>query len=165
MKTLLFCVNEQELKQVTNDCGNYYLVNNTHNYLQLKFKFNHTWGEYEKHIQFILNNEHYEYELAANDTIQVPKLFVENLGFSFLLIGYNVEEDRRITTNTFNIRLLATDWSDDITSYEDNTKDVYSLIETELEDTYTKEETDARIELNVKNALNLITYKIRTYGE
>ena len=46
MKTLNFCVYEQRLKQIkTNEDS--YLVNNTNNYLQLKFKFNPTWADYD----------------------------------------------------------------------------------------------------------------------
>lgn len=165
MKTLKFCVKGQELKQNRTPCKEEFIVSNTHNYLQLSFQFNKEWEDYEKHIQFKLGKDHYEYLLAEDNTIAVPKLFVETLGFSFLIIGYNIENEERVTTNTLHIRLKATDWSDDITSYEDNTHDVYSLIESELENTYTKEQTDNMIGANVKQALNLVTLYIRTYGE
>lgn len=163
MKTLKFCVNEQELKP--NPCNTKYIVTDTHNYLQLKFHFSNDWQGLEKHIQFILNKENYEYLLAEDDTIQVPKLFVEALSFKFVIVGYDIVEEIRVTTNTFNLNLKVTDWSEDITSYEDNTHDVYSLIEAELENTYTKNQTDDLIGANVKQALNLITANIRTYGE
>lgn len=163
MKTLKFCVNEQELKP--KPCDTDYVVTKTHNYLQLKFHFSEDWQGLEKHIQFVLNKNNYEYLLSEDYTIQVPKLFVEELSFKFLIIGYNVTDETRVTTNTLNLNLKDTDWSEDITSYEDNTHDVYSLIERELEDTYRKEETDNLIGANVKQALNLITTNIRTYGE
>ena len=163
MKTLKFCVNEQELKP--NPCNSTDVVTDTHNYLQLKFKFSDDWKGLEKHIQFILNNNHYEYLLEEDDTIKVPKLFVEELSFKFLIIGYDIIEEIRIPTTTYNLNLRYTDWSEDITSYEDNTHDVYSLIEKELEEVYTKNQTDDLIGANVKQALNLITRSIRTYGE
>lgn len=164
MKTLNFCVYEQRLKQIKNNEDNY-LVSNTNNYLQLKFKFNPTWADYERHIQFVLNNENYDYIINDDNTVHVPKLFVQGLGFNFLIVGYNTETEERITTNTISIHFKKTDWSDDITSYEDNTHDAYSYLIQRIDDTYTKAETDANIGLNVKQALNLITYKIRTYGE
>ena len=163
MKILRFCVIEQQLK--ANECNTKYIVSNTHNYLQLKFNFSNDWQGLEKHIQFTLNNEHYEYLLADDNTIQVPKIFVEALSFKFLIIGYNISEETRVTTNTLNLNLKATDWSEDITSYEDNTHDTYSVLSERIDDTYTQQQTENLIGANVKQALNLITWNIRTYGE
>lgn len=163
MKTLRFCVNEQELKP--NTCNTNYIVTDTHNYLQLKFNFSNDWQGLEKHIQFILNNENYEYLLAEDNTIQVPKIFVEALSFKFVIVGYDIAEETRVTTNTLNLNLKDTDWSEDVTSYEDNTHDVYSVLSARIDDTYTKSQTDDLIGANVKQALNLITTSIRTYGE
>lgn len=164
MRTLYFCVNEQRLKKIKK-IGSNYLVANTSNYLQLKFKFSPAWSEYEKHIQFIKDNDHYDYLIEDDNTVHVPKLFVEGLGFDFLIVGYHIEEDKRVTTNTLSVHFRDTEWSEDITSYEDNTHDVYSYLKIRIDDTYTKAETDDLIGVNVKQALNLITYKIRTYGE
>ncbi len=166
MKTLRFNVDEQELSQVRNKCENdNYLVNKTYNYLRLKFKLSHKWGEYEKHIQFILGKDHYDFFLEADNSIAVPQRFVEERGFQFLLVGYDLETDERITTNTLQVRLIDTGFSDNITSYEDDTKDVYTWIVSRLEDTVTSEQAEGMIGVNVKQALNLITYNIRTYGE
>lgn len=166
MKILRFKVKEQELSQVKPKCEEApYLVNNTRNYLQLKFKFNNEWEEYEKHIHFILGKDHYDFFLDNDNTIKVPNKFIEAKSFRFLLIGYDLEADERITTNTLQIRLTGTEYSDIISSYEDNTEDVYHYIVERLEDVMTAEQTEDRIGVNVKQALNLITYNIRTYGE
>lgn len=140
MKDLRFKVNEQELKLDNKRCGNGFIVEGSRNYLRLKFDFKN-WDEYEKHIHFIEGDDHYDFLLDEDDSIKVPNSFIEDKSFKFLLVGYNLEADERVTTNTLQLKLLPTEFSDDIHSYEDDTEDVYHYLVTFLDDCVQKSDT------------------------
>ena len=140
MKDLQFTVNDQEIRLDNKRCGNGLIVQGSRNYLRLKFRFKN-WDEFEKHIQFIDEDEHYDFLLDDDDSIKVPNSFIEDKMFKFLLVGYYTDEDERVTTNTLQIRLSPTEFSDVIHSYEDDTEDVYRYLVTYLEDCVQKSDT------------------------
>jgi len=129
MKDLQFRVIDQELKLDNSRCGknNSFIVKGSRNYLRLRFYFT-GWDEFEKHAQFIDGNDHYDFLLDSDDCLKVPNDFVEDGVFKFLLVGYDVAADERVTTNTMQLRLLNTEYSDDISSYTDDTEDVYRYL-------------------------------------
>jgi len=127
MKDLQFLVDEQELKIDHRRCGNGFIVEGSRNYLRLKFRFK-GWDNFEKHVQFIEGETHYEFLLDEDDSVKVPNNFIEDKIFKFLVVGYDIEAEERVTTNTLQVRLLPTEFSDDIHSYEDDTEDVYRYL-------------------------------------
>ena len=163
-KILEFCVDEQRLSQRGN-C-NAKIVSKTLNYVSLQFKFHYRhssmWNGLEKHIQFIYNNEHYEY-IITNDIVKVPNFLVQGKGFKFLLVGY-AQDNVRVTTNTLKVSLKETEYSENIDSYDDNIQDVYLVLVSRFDDYYTKNETDERISVDIKRAYQLLEYDIRTGG-
>ena len=127
MKDLRFIVDDQELKRDNKRWGNNYLIEGSRNYLRLKFRFK-GWDNFEKHVQFIEGETHYEFVLDSENSVKVPNNFIEDKIFKFLVVGYDIANEERVTTNTIQIRLTSTEFSDDIHSYEDDTEDVYRYL-------------------------------------
>ncbi len=127
MKDLQFTVNDQEIRLDNKRCGNGLIVQGSRNYLRLKFRFRN-WDNFEKHVQFIEGETHYEFLLDEDDSVKVPNNFIEDKIFKFLVVGYDIANEERVTTNTIQIRLTSTEFSDDIHSYEDDTEDVYRYL-------------------------------------
>lgn len=137
-KTLTFNVNGQQLSQLQT-CQDNYIVQKTLNYLEFAFQFSTDWETLEKHIYFKQGKDTYEYILQEN-SIKVPNFLVQENSFQVFLVGYNIEEHIRITTNTIKIGLKKSDYTTDISHYDDDIQDIYTLIIEKFDDYYTKEE-------------------------
>lgn len=128
-----FKVNEQHIEKK----DNVYLVNKTKNYLKFCFTFNETWDDYEKYILFHSKEKNYEFILPYDDEMECYGITVPNkvlLGkhFRFSLYGIQIidEDETRITTNDFRVRLDHSGYTQNIIPIDDDTgiDDVFANI-------------------------------------
>lgn len=133
-----FKINEQHVEKK----DNVYLVNKTKNYLKFNFTFNETWDDYEKYILFHSKEKNYEFLLPYDEemecySITVPSQILLGKHFRFSLYGIKIidEDETRITTNDFRVRLDHSGYTQDISSYDDDTgiDDIFTIIQMELD--------------------------------
>ena len=167
---LTFSVNGQK---ITRTDQNETIINKTREYVQITITFdNATWTGYEKYL--ILTDEcgkNYELELGTSNlcTVTVPEKVL--YGGLFRLGCFGRLDGVRLTTNIKTINLAPSAYTTDITPVVNPSKDIFENIEDDIHDlqvsmsnVYTKTETDANIECEIKKGYRTLRDSIRTYG-
>lgn len=93
-----------------------YLVNQSRNYLQLRFSFTNDWKALDRYIIF---NGAYKYKLTDNKII-VPSVLLQSTEFSFSLYGVNSDDTVLITTENIIVKLRMSGYSNDTSTLSDN---------------------------------------------
>ena len=94
-----------------------YLVNQSRNYLQLRFSFTNDWKALDRYIIF---NGAYKYKLTDNK-ITVPSVLLQSTEFSFSLYGVNSDDTVLITTENIIVKLRMSGYTNDTSTLSDNT--------------------------------------------
>jgi len=93
-----------------------YLVNQSRNYLQLRFSFTNDWKALDRYIIF---NGAYKYKLTDNK-ITVPSVLLQSTEFSFSLYGVDSDDTVLITTENIIVKLRQSGYSNDTSTLSDN---------------------------------------------
>ena len=130
---LNFRVKGQRLELLNRSCR---LVNKTNAYIHLKFTFEgQDWKDNTRYA--ILNDDKensYLFRIHDNEPIIVPSILVE--GTHFLVGVYGVtegeENDIRVTTNVYEIRLEESNYTTNLKSRDYGSKDAFAEIYAQL---------------------------------
>ena len=114
-------VNHQKCKRKDRNM----IVNDSQNYLEIKFTFSEDWNNCTKFIFFRCNDINYPYGLI-NDKITVPAVFLKTESLTFGVYGIN--DDVVITTNLCKLR-LGKSYYDSETSEVDETIYTETVVE------------------------------------
>ena len=121
------------------------IVNDSQNYLEIKFTFSEDWNNCTKFIFFRCNDINYPYGLI-NDKITVPAVFLKTESLTFGVYGIN--DDVVITTNLCKLR-LGKSYYDSETSEVDETiytetvvEEMFDAIDTKSPKGHTHTESD-----------------------
>lgn len=99
MRTIMFKVNQQRIKNINSVC---HVYPGTDNYLELEFEFDNDWDGCVKAISFIVQNKSLPFILKDNKCV-VPKEAFDNNKLVFYLVGKKA--NYRIQTQEFVIKL------------------------------------------------------------
>lgn len=127
MVDLNFKVKGQKLQLLNRSCR---LVNKTNEYIHLNFTFE--GADWESNTKYAILNDSkdnsYLFRIYDDEPIIVPSIIVS--GNYFIVGAYGVtpsaEDDIRVTTNVYQIRLKGSNYTTELTPIEYETKDVIS---------------------------------------
>ena len=150
MVDLNFKINGQRLQLLNRSCK---LVNKTNEYIHLNFTFEGSdWTENTKYaILNDSNDKSYLFQINEGEPIIVPSIIV---GGNYFIVGvYGVttddEDDVRVTTNVYQIRLKGSNYTTDLTPIEYESKDVITDLYDKLEGKLDKDDLEPAINLDV----------------
>lgn len=129
-----FVVHEQEIKRTD---VNRSPVDNSANYLILRFTFDYSWKDLKKFI--ILQYGDLAYNLLFDETqeeyaIKVPSQILQGKCFSFSLYGRDLENNTRITTEKVLIKQRKSGYTTCFqTPHDEDIDDVYTVLQKEID--------------------------------
>lgn len=102
MINVRFTVKQQTLQRI----GNYRLVQDSKNYVQLEFMFlDESWVGVIKTVTFVTKGGNAYAAIMEGNTIKVPEVCLMDSSFKVSIFGENLDKDIRITTNDIEIQL------------------------------------------------------------